>query len=263
MAARRRSVITNHVSSVIVPWRAGSIMALACDGVRRSAMKHGSGSTMKAMVILAYLTCAFVPIAALAATETGTGSSSDSSSDSTDQICGDCIPPEHSLWFVEPEDGAVVSSPVTIGVDGGDSCLCDDCGCWPFDITEIILQSETEHLAIGPLGSFEIELAPGEYTLYAVIDHDVLGQEKSLPITITVVEGAEGGSSEGSGSSEGGGSGLTAESGLADEASAGAEASNSDTASTGCSCTSTTTTESALALGLLGLGLLASRRRSR
>lgn len=181
-----------------------------------------------------------------------------------------CSEPDEHAWFTAPSDGAMVMSPFTVEVEVSHTCWCDTCGCYEEAIDSVQIWANGELVAGPDLGSFELDLAPGEYQLIARPSDAWDLADDSAPITVTVIgegETGETGGTDESGETGGTETGTTEETGVADEdGGTGSNADEGEEAQSSCACTSNPEqpapwlgTSFALLLGLAGL----RRRRAR
>jgi hypothetical protein len=88
-----------------------------------------------------------------------------------------------SLEFVEPADGAMVDSPVTVSFIVRTACNCDDGGCYDGGLANLTLNANgVDNPVMGD--SIELELPPGEHVLTLSGEADF--HTETAMITITV-----------------------------------------------------------------------------
>lgn len=102
---------------------------------------------------------------------------------------------EPSLEFVEPVDGAMLDSPITVSYIARGACNCDTGGCYDGDLDNVQLSANGQVYGLSG-APIEVQLPAGEHTLTLSGSADF--HEETASISVTILQG-----SESSGGSEG------------------------------------------------------------
>lgn len=105
-----------------------------------------------------------------------------------------------SLAFIEPADGAMLESPITVSYVLGQACYCDTGGCTDEDFESARLSANGQDYPLTG-DPIQLDLPAGEHTLTLIGEGFLI--EESVAITITILAGSE---TSGQGSETTGGS---------------------------------------------------------